>query len=156
VDGLHALVAKDANHLFHGQGTIGHHISTKAVDQRSRALVCYRQWPPATNCDIPTAWFSSRVPSTRAEAYQVQRGAGEPVEPRDLQHVALAPQLEHEVELRPGCLRTTRGVDVDVVAADAGRQQGVDLMIGVLVGGRGARLADEHLSESIGRTAHRR
>ncbi|MGI5518265.1 aldehyde dehydrogenase family protein [Streptomyces sp. CA-106131] len=36
------------------------------------------------------------------------------------------------------------------------RRSGVDLMIGVLVGRRGAAVADEHVSESIGWTVHRR
>jgi hypothetical protein len=54
-----------------------------------------------------------------AERHQVQHRAGEPVEPGDLQRVALAQQLEHEVELRPGRLRAACTVDVDVVAVDA-------------------------------------
>jgi hypothetical protein len=57
-----------------------------------------------------------------AEGHQVQYGAGESVEPGDLQRAALAQQLQDEVELRAGCLRAARGVDVDVVAVDAGPQ----------------------------------
>ncbi|MFJ1699214.1 hypothetical protein ACIO6T_32910 [Streptomyces sp. NPDC087532] len=49
-----------------------------------------------------------------------------------------------------------RGVDVDVVALDAGPQQGVDLMIGLLVGGRDRCVADEHVPEPVGRTVQRR
>ncbi|MBG6090038.1 hypothetical protein IW256_004151 [Actinomadura viridis] len=36
---------------------------------------------------------------------------------------------------------------MDVVAVDTGRKQGVDLMTGVLVGGRDPRIADEHVAE---------
>ncbi|MER5277189.1 hypothetical protein ABT025_15700 [Streptomyces sp. NPDC002809] len=45
---------------------------------------------------------------------------------------------------------------LDVVAVDANPQQGVNLMIEVLDGGRDPRVAHEHVSESIGRTVHRR
>jgi hypothetical protein len=46
-----------------------------------------------------------------AEGHQVQDGAGEPVEPDDLQRVPLAQQLHDEAELRAGRLRAARCVD---------------------------------------------
>ncbi|GAA4936956.1 hypothetical protein GCM10023237_69270 [Streptomyces coeruleoprunus] len=55
-----------------------------------------------------------------AEGHQMQHGAGEPVEPGDLQCVALAQQSEDEIELRAGRLRAARGVDVDVLAVGTG------------------------------------
>ncbi|MFF1717965.1 hypothetical protein [Streptomyces sviceus] len=51
---------------------------------------------------------------------------------------------------------TPLDVDVDVVAVDAGPKQGVDLVTGVLVGGRDASAADEHVSESTDGIVHRR
>jgi hypothetical protein len=45
------------------------------------------------------------------------------------------------------CDLLDRFLAVDVVASDAGSLQGVDLMIGVLVSGRDARVAKEHASK---------
>ncbi len=83
-----------------------------------------------------------------AQGHQVQDGAGESVEPGDLQRVAGPQQLQHEVELRPGCLRATRGVDVDIAPLHPVLQERVDLMIGILVHGRDPSVAEEHTSES--------
>ena len=63
-----------------------------------------------------------------AEGDQVQDRAAEPVQPGDLQGVAGAQQLQHEVELGPGGLGPAGGVDVDVGGGDAGPGQGVDLV----------------------------
>ena len=55
-----------------------------------------------------------------AEGHQVQHRAGQPVQPRDDQHIALAQDLQHQVQLRPGGLRTGGGVDVDVALGAPG------------------------------------
>lgn len=74
----------------------------------------------------------------------MQQGAAEPVEAGDLERVASTQQLHHEVELRPGRLGTGRDVEVDIASGDAGAQQRVDLVVGVLVRGRDPRVADQH------------
>jgi len=63
----------------------------------------------------------------RAEGDEVQDGAPEPIEPRDLQRVAVAKQLEQLVELRAAGLGAARAVDVDRVLSDARAQKGVAL-----------------------------
>lgn len=68
-----------------------------------------------------------------AEVDQVHQGPAEPVEPGGLEGVALAEQLHHEVELRPGYLGAAGDVDMDVAVLDAGAAERVDLMVGVLV-----------------------
>jgi len=77
----------------------------------------------------------------RAEGDEVQDGAPEPIQARDLQRVAVAQQLEQLVELRTACLGATGAVDIDRVLSDAGAQEGVYLVVGVLVCGRDARVA---------------
>jgi len=81
-----------------------------------------------------------------AEGHQVQDRAREPVEPGDL-HGAAAQELHDQVELGAGGFGAAGGVDVDVVPVDAGPQKSVDLVIGVLVGGRAPRVAEEYVSE---------
>jgi hypothetical protein len=74
----------------------------------------------------------------------VQQGAAEPVEAGDLERVAGAQQLHDEVEPRPGRPRAAGDVDVDVALGNAGTQERVDLVVGVLIGGRDPRVADQH------------
>lgn len=74
-------------------------------------------------------------------------GEGEPVEPGDLQRVALADVLEDQAEFRAGGLGAACGLDVDVFLFDAGALQGVELVVGVLVGGRCPRLSNEYVPE---------
>jgi hypothetical protein len=90
-------------------------------------------------------------PQVRAERHQVQHRPRQPVQPGDLQRVALAQQLQDEIEFRPGRLRPGRLVQMDVLAEHSGAQQRVDLMIGILVGGRHPRVAEEHASKSTPR-----
>jgi hypothetical protein len=56
-------------------------------------------------------------------------------------------QPQHVVELRAAGLGAAGVVDVDVVASDACALQRVDLMIWVLVSGRDAGVAEEHVSK---------
>lgn len=79
-----------------------------------------------------------------AEGDEVQDGAGEPVQAGDDEGVAGAQKLQDEVEVRAGGFRPGGGVGVDVALGDAGAQQGVDLVGGVLVRGGDPRpVADD-------------
>ena len=77
----------------------------------------------------------------------MQDRAAEAVQPGDLQRVAVAQQAQHVVELWTAGLGAAGVVDVDVVAGDAGALQRVDLVIWILVSGRDARVAEEHVSK---------
>lgn len=79
--------------------------------------------------------------------------AAEAVQPRDLQRVAVTQQAEHVVELWAAGLGAAGVVDVDVFTGDAGALQRVDLMVGVLVSSRDARVAEEHASKIRDRPA---
>src|SRR3954465_12575582 len=63
------------------------------------------------------------------------------------------PRMAATTARRPGPrrLRTARGIDMHVGAVDTGPQQRIDLVIGVLVGGRDPRVAEEHVPETTGR-----
>ena len=74
----------------------------------------------------------------------MQDRSAEAVQSRDLQRVAVAEEPKDVVELRAAGLGAARVVDVDVVMGDAGAAQRVDLVAGVLVGGRDAGVAEEH------------
>jgi len=90
--------------------------------------------------------FDAALAQLGAEGHQVQHGAAEPVQAGDLERVAGAEQLEDQVELWPAGLGAAGGIEVDVVPRDAGPQQGVDLVVGVLVGGGDPRVAEQHPS----------
>jgi hypothetical protein len=65
---------------------------------------------------------------------------------RDLQRVAVAKQTQNLVEPRTARSRADRVVDVDVLLGDAGAPQRVELVVGILVGGRDARVAEQNPS----------
>jgi hypothetical protein len=83
-----------------------------------------------------------------AEGDEVQDRSAEAVQSRDLQRVAIAQQPQDDVELRSAGLRAARVVDVDVVMGDAGATERVDLVVGILVTGRDAGIAEDHSVEN--------
>ena len=89
----------------------------------------------------------------RAEGDEVQDRAPEPIQSRDLECVAVAKQLEQLVELWAARLGAAGAVDVDRVLSDASPQECVDLVVGVLVSGRDARVAEDHTVESTPRAS---
>jgi hypothetical protein len=77
-----------------------------------------------------------------AERDEVKDRSAEAVQPRDLQRVAISQQPQDDVELRSAGFRAAGVVDVDVVGGDVGAAERVDLMVGVLVSGGDAGVAN--------------
>lgn len=65
---------------------------------------------------------------------QVQDRAAQPIQTSDRELVALAQQLEYQVQPGPGRLRAGGVIDVNVLYGDPGPDQRVGLVVGVLVG----------------------
>nr|WP_131736091.1 ATP-binding protein [Actinomadura roseirufa] len=95
------------------------------------------------------------LPQLRPERHQMQHRPGQPVQAGHLQRVTLAQQLQHQIELRARGLRAGRLVEIDVLAGHSSPQERVDLVVGILVGGRHPRVAEEHASKSTPATVHR-
>jgi len=65
----------------------------------------------------------------------VQYGAAEAIQPGHHQDVPVAEDLQDEVQFRPGGFGAAGVIDGDVVPGDAGSQQGIGLVVWVLLGG---------------------
>jgi hypothetical protein len=104
--------------------------------------------PSIVSVSMPCSITCRPIFRVRPERHQVQHRPGQPIEAGDLQRVALAQQLQDEVELRPRGLRPGRRVEMDAGPVDSGSQERVDPMIGILVRCRYPRVAKVHASRS--------
>jgi hypothetical protein len=80
----------------------------------------------------------------------MQDRAAEAVKPCDLERVAVAQHPQEGVELGPAGLGAASVIDINVLGGHAGADERVDLVVRVLLGGRDARVPEEHGVENTG------
>ena len=91
------------------------------------------------------------VSELRAEGDEVKDRTPQAIQAGDLEGVAVAQEAQDVVELGAAGFGAAGVVDVDVLARDAGAGERVELVVGVLVCGGDAGVAEEHASETTSR-----
>ena len=82
----------------------------------------------------------------RTQGDQVQNRTSEAIQPGHHQHVPVPQHPQDQIQLRPGRLGAAGMIDMDIVAGDPRPQQGIDLMVRVLLGGGDPRVPHQHAS----------
>ncbi len=77
---------------------------------------------------------------------QVQHGTAEPIQPGHHQHIPIPQDPQHQVQLRAGGFGAAGMINMDVTAGDTYPQQGIGLVVRVLLGGGDPRVPDQHPS----------
>src|SRR5450755_3921072 len=80
----------------------------------------------------------------------MQDRATEAIKPCDLECVAITQHPQDGVERRPAGLGAAGVINIDVLGGHAGVEERVDLVVRVLLGGRDARVSEEHGVENTG------
>lgn len=96
------------------------------------------------------------VAEVGAEHHQVHHRTTQPVQPGHHKRVTVAQQCHRQVQLRAGGLHAAGNIDMNVLGFHAGAAQRVDLVGGVLLGGRHSGVPDQHTSDTSGERVCRR